>query len=394
MSTEVNLAISDAQQQDPGSALVILYELEYDTGSFLYFYPAGVDSINISPPQEVQFRSTSGAINTYSPFPIEAEGFDVSSDGSYSRPSVRMANIESTIRTEINGNFESLIGKKLIRRTTFQRYLVGYPGDSTPPVELPKLVYIIDRIKSKNVLQVEFELSTPFDLAGVQLPRRVIVGGACPFKYKGARTDTINYHDRVGGCNWAAAGLSSGEPVFLTRNDEYILPPTVTYTAWAGSATGGQHYSTVDITPDGFYKVTSSGVLQAANRTNYWQAIKDNTSTPSDSDTTNWRRVWAYQNYSSSGQYDAYKDQRFSEYVYSGGNLWRVKITQDSDNHATLTEGPNWTAGDICGKTLKSCRLRFYSYPHDTVTGAIRVSPAKGSVSLPFGGFPGALQQR
>jgi len=386
-----NEAIQDAQKQDPGSALVILYELEYNSaGDKLYFSPSGLNDDVVS---EIQFRDSAGVAQTYVPFPISAEGFDISSDGSYSRPSVKIANLENTIRTVINSDFESLIGRRLTRRTTFQRYLVGESGDSNPPVELPKQVYIIDRIKSKNVLQVEFELSTPFDLAGIQLPRRVIVGGACPFKYKAAQT-SIDFHDRVGGCDWEAKFRKTNDSLFMTRNDEYILPPTVTFTAWAGTATAGDYYSTVDITPEGFYKVTSSGVLQAANRTNYWQALTATTSTPSDSDKTNWRRVWGYQTYSSSGQYDAYKDSRFNEYVLESGELWQVKISQDSNNHQAREEGPYWTGGDVCGKTLASCRLRFYAKQQTSPAGGVEVSPNKSQVSLPFGGFPGSLQKR
>jgi len=387
-----NEVIDDAQKQEPGSALVVLYELEYAEGSYLYFYPGGYDDVNVSPEHKVQFRDASGTPQTYEPFPLEVEGFDISSDGSYSRPTVRMANLENTLRTEIGGDFEVLIGKKIVRRTTFQRYLVGEAGDSNPSIELPKQIYIIDRIKSKNVLQVEFELSTPYDLAGIKLPRRIIVGGACPFKYKGAR-DSLNFYDRVGGCDWDATFRRSSENLFMSRNDEYIV--NTTFTVWAGTGTRGEYYSTTETTPEGFYKIDSSGILSAANRVNYWQCLIDTNTSPSDSEKSIWRRVWKYENYSSSNQYDTFKDPRFNEYALNSGVLWQAKKTQDANNHNSLQEGINWTAGDVCGKTLASCRLRFYAIPHETVSGnAVSVFAAKSRTSLPFGGFPGALQRR
>jgi len=390
-----NEAIDDAQKQDPGSALVVLYDLEYAEGSFLYFYPGGYDNASLS--DKVQFRDISGTVRTYEPFPIEVEGFDISSDGSYNRPTVTMANLENTLRTVIDGDFESLIGKKMSRRTTFQRYLVGESGDSgegNAPVELPKQVFIIDRIKSKNVMLVEFELATPYDLAGIQLPRRVIVGGACPFKYKGAQ-DSLDFYDRVGGCDWESKFRQSTENIFMTREDEYIV--NTTFTAWSsGTANRGEYFSTTETTPAGFYKVNSSGVLSASNRVNYWQCLVDNTSTaPSDSERIKWRRVRKYAGtYVTSGQYNAYKDPQFNDYVLHSGVLWKVKLTQDANNHQPIKEGPYWTAGDVCGKSLASCRLRFYAKVHETIPTAVSASANKSQISLPFGGFPGAVQRR
>lgn len=389
-----NQAIDDAQKQDPGSALVVLYDLEYAEGSFLYFYPGGYDDPSTS--SKVQFRDTSGNAQTYEPFPIEVEGFDISSDGSYNRPTVTMANLENTLRTVIDGDFESLIGKKITRRTTFQRYLFGEAGDpgaGIAPVELPKQIFIIDRIKSKNVMLVEFELATPYDLAGIQLPRRVIVGGACPFKYKGAE-DSLNFYNKVGGCDWESKFRQSTENIFMTRNDEYIV--NTTFTAWTGTtANRGDYFSTTETTPAGFYKVTTSGVLSASNRVNYWQCLVDSTTTaPSDSERINWRRVRKYTTYSASVTYDSYKDSRFNDYVLNSGVLWKVKLTQDATEHQPIKEGPYWTAGDVCGKSLASCRLRFYAKVHETISTAVSASVNKSQISLPFGGFPGATQRR
>ena len=50
-------AVEDSQKQDPGSALIVLYELEYETGSTLYFSPSGLKETVVD---EIQFRDSSG----------------------------------------------------------------------------------------------------------------------------------------------------------------------------------------------------------------------------------------------------------------------------------------------------------------------------------------------
>ena len=203
--------ISDVQEQGIDSGVVSLYELDLGT-SIGYFSQGGLKESLTA----VQFRDSTSpyTIRTYQPLPIEVEGFDVSSDGSYSRPTLTVANIENVFSNAAGTDYEALIGKRFTRRTTLRKYLVDGAGDASPPVEFPKTTYIIDRIKGKNAIQVQFELAAPFDLARVRLPRRIIVGGACPWKYTEAgskiydtsgsayiaRTET----QKEGGCNWRA----------------------------------------------------------------------------------------------------------------------------------------------------------------------------------------------
>lgn len=176
--------IDAVQVSDPGSALIVLYEVEYALDQYAYFTPFNDQSL-----QDIQFENKQGTlINTYSAIPIETDGFDVSNSGAYNRPLLTVANIDSLFADNTGGiDFEKLTGKKVIRRITLAKYLVGgssYTAGS--PIEFPSSTYIIDRIKEKNILQVVFELATPFDLPGVMLPKRKIFGGRCPWKYKGA----------------------------------------------------------------------------------------------------------------------------------------------------------------------------------------------------------------
>ena len=163
--------VENVQKQGVESSIITLYDLEYSPGVFAYFTSAIDEDLS-----SIQFRDVGGTIRTYTPIPIELEGFDVQSDGAIARPTMTVANIESTFKDALGGlGFEDLIGKRLTRRTTQEKYLVGNTGDSTPPVEFPSVSYIIDRLASRSVMNVVFELAAPFDLAGIKLPRRVVI---------------------------------------------------------------------------------------------------------------------------------------------------------------------------------------------------------------------------
>ena len=109
--------VQNVQKQGVESSIVVLYDLEYADNTFAYFTAAIDDDLT-----PVQFRDTSGTIKTYTPIPIQLEGFDVSSDGAISRPKMTVANIESTFKDALGGlGFEDLIGRRITRRTTQQK---------------------------------------------------------------------------------------------------------------------------------------------------------------------------------------------------------------------------------------------------------------------------------
>jgi len=385
------------QKQDPGSALIVLYELEYGTSSKAYFF-AGLDE-NIT---AVQFRETGGTVRTYTAIPLEAEGFEINSDGAYSRPEISIGNIGNVLSSAIgNTPLEDLVGKRLTRRTTLQKYLVGESGDATPPVEYPKVTYIIDRLKSRNALSVTYELAAPFDVAGVQLPKRQVIGGACPFRYKRAAT-TVAKEDRVGGCNWEAKfnNLSTGSALFMNRFDEYIVPSNgLTTSSFSSTGIAGNYYTT----SVSLKKINADGTTTNSTGTDYWLCLGNPSSSsqvavisPRDNHSS-WRKVRTFVTYNAAHDYSGYTDSRYNDYILYNNVLWQVKKktqvgTGNGGTHAAIQEGDSWTLGDICGKKILSCRLRFQALEVGT-TG--RPSPATAQhIYLPFGGFPSVQQRR
>ncbi len=382
--------IKDVQKQTISSGYVFLYELEYASGSIARFC-AGVDD-DLT---DVEFRDSSGNVVTYTALPVEMEGFDFASDGSYSRPTITIANIGSVFSDAIGGlDYQDLIGKRVTRRATLEKYLVGGTGDSgagNPPVEFPKATYVIDRIASKTFLSITFELAAPFDLAGVKIPRRVIIGGSCPFKYRGAADDVTPINKR-GGCNWSQNIIaSSTSNVFMNKFDEYIVPISIFsgMSNFSGSSSAGSYYITAEVQE----QLNTTG-KSTVTITAYWQALVATTDSPSDDLPAKWRRVRVFSPYSASTTYYGYTDSRYNNFVLKSGKLWRVgKFTQVGNSHDSVVQGIHWTEGDVCGKGLKSCSLRFHAKAHGSITGGISTS-TNANYPLPFGGFPGVRQKR
>lgn len=129
--------------------------------------------------------------NTYTPFPIEASGYEFVGRGQLPRPKVRVANALGTISALVLA-YQDLIGAKFTRKRTLVKYLdaVNFAGGVNPTADpdsyLTDDIYFIDRKAEENRVYVEFELTAAFDVTGVQLPRRYVVQNVCPWRYRGS----------------------------------------------------------------------------------------------------------------------------------------------------------------------------------------------------------------
>ena len=393
--------IEAAQKQDPGSELITLYELELDNETPIpttaYFYSGGFTDTANETKLRFRDRINNSLIREYEVLPMEAEGFDISSDGSYSRPIVTIANIATVFSTAIGDiDYEDLIGKRLIRRTTLKQFL--YPtSTASPPIEYPTMVYIIDRIKDRNIISVTFELANPYDLAGVSLPKRQIIAGSCPWKYQGASSH-LDEQDKVGVCDWnkySKYDIGAGEfTLYVNKEDEYVVPSTLTFTTFVPGSTSaavGSYYKIAATKT----LISSTGAQSSSSTFDYWQCVTASGTTPTDSN-TNYRRVRLFSTYSASTQYKAYTDTGYNEYVTYGSpaQLWQVKtLTQNASAHnSTPIQNKYWTIGDRCGKSITSCMRRFQGM--NDGNGGAHPSTTLRNRPLPFGAFPASRQFR
>ena len=175
--------ISELQKPSP-SSIIHLFELElveglhYATGNpdnvtTTYCWHSGMTAAGAG---SIQFGS-----KTYTPMPIEAEGFDYKSgkNDQTPRPILRISNLLSTVSTiliEVNqitrGN--DLLNAKVTRIETLAMFLNGESTANTNATSRNQ-VYIIDRKSTENREMVEFELSAIIDQPNFKIPKRQVL---------------------------------------------------------------------------------------------------------------------------------------------------------------------------------------------------------------------------
>ena len=440
--------IAAIQTLTPGSILH-MYEVEKEDGSYVRF--SGYNNANNTPIQMYDYE-TNTQLNTYYTLPITADGFEKNQSGAMARPRLRVSsstdstNAQVSFKQAIGGDYTKLLGKKMVRRTTLAKYIVGgasATGSGVTPVEFNREVWIIDKISSEDSTSIEFELNSPFDIDGVTIPKRTIVGNGCAWEYQGA-SPTRKESQKIGGCSWHShgfyraeitnAGISTGAQftAFVNVDDHYILPNT-SVTSW-DSLSGSSN-----ITTNTLYsynqtatRLDTNGNYTTASVKSYWQArvtgTKTSKGTPAENNSS-FVRACVYDDYNASTTYYAYTDEKFNNYVRkteiinppttvglptnpsngatthnygmtwtyvsantaweaTGYSIWQTKVTNAGN---TPNFGDFWKRGDICGKRLSSCNRRFNATPISTSSATSNPKADNDNTSvLPFGAFPGS----
>lgn len=156
---------ADVQTLQPGD-LVELYEVDSrDIGGEVYrFHSYGVG--------DIVFQG-----NEYGPWPIKAEGFEITGDGKQPMPSLTLGNVDGYI-SSLCIYLGDMVGSKLTRRRTLAKYLDNGP-EADPTEELVPDIYYVERKVSENNEIVRFELASALDFEGQQIPRRQVIANTC-----------------------------------------------------------------------------------------------------------------------------------------------------------------------------------------------------------------------
>ena len=372
--TQVSASIiATTQTQQIESGVVELYQLKSPKTSdpILYFH-AGVNEDYST----VQFRDSESpfTLRDYNALPLYLEKSKLESDGATNRPTLTVANVLSVFSDALGDfKYKDLIGYSVIMRTTLEEHLSSGSATSAP-TEFPQVSYIIDRVAQENNASVTFELTVPFDLENVKIPRRVLLGKYCNWQYKGIE------EGKGGGCTWKCersnraketyarngtnilAGNQYTEFVYLNGKDEFIIPNTLsTYQAAWNAET---EYD--------------KGALVSFDNKN-WMAEKFSEGADPEDESGYWSLIHFYSIWATNVSYS------IGDYVKDGDKAWICTIAHTGHNNKRPSDtSPYWNYGDVCGKTLRSCTRRFNSsikhWPPRSANGG----------SIPFGAFPGS----
>ena len=368
-----NEAIQESQKLGLQN-LVVLFSIKLLSGERLLLTPnSNENSVEILTMGSLEFIS----------LPIEMEEITLTGSGSSDRPRLSIGNIEGAFSRVNFSNpsiYDEVLGSKVTRYVTYKKFIdsfnTDFPNGDLVDLENNLSVarkdrFILDRVASKNILAVTFELAAPYDLHAIKLPSKLIAGGYCPFVYKGAK----NYRDKaartIGGCTWNNVIIDNqtdlnGElsnailPVYMTAADEYIVNfDSVTFE-------NGDFPSTLDeiagikVEKNHYYQTTGNTATQVLNTgellpdqpvKDYWQALEDIDEAFSDnhspSDTSKfWRRVRVFRAYDPTITFKAYRDKTRNEYT-----SFR-KINSKAQKTVTIPTNDRLSLTSVLGNTV------------------------------------------
>ena len=327
--------------------------------------------------------------NTYEPLPIIAAGYERSTTGQIAQPSLTVANVLGTF-TQVISNLDDLVGAKVTRRRTLGKYLDGEP-QADPTQEFPLDIFYIERKTSENALTISWQLASVLDLEGLQLPRRIITQNYCQWKYRSSE------------CGY------TGPPLF-TASDE-VISTTGQSAEGAAVINGYNLVKQREKELEGAIVIYNQALNNREQRCSTFVLLESRFNPGTDFvkggpgfaifGFSVREGVWGgsvvtlgneYRQGPSAGT-NIFRIERWgvdasacsiaeSELATANTNLTTARNNLSAAQTA-LTNATNalpandalWNQ-DICGKRIGSCNLRFEK------------------VSLPFGGFPGAIRGR
>lgn len=156
--------------------------------------------------------------NTYSPTPVEADGFEWTGNGPLPTPTLRIANVNLVIAGLLQ-QYDDLVGATVTRTRTLKRFLDG-EDDADPTAFWPIDVYRIERKSAQNKVFVEWELAAAMDQEGRKVPGRQVTR-LCSHRYRVWDTSTEDFNYDNATCPYNDSGIFDrlGVPVASGADD-------------------------------------------------------------------------------------------------------------------------------------------------------------------------------
>lgn len=224
------LAQTNAQSfiADPG-CLLSLFELDsryVSPNGDRYFWHAGVNGRY----EPIIFNGV-----TYTAFPIELTDWGTDGKGNPVRPKLRASNINGYISQFLRVQ-NDLVGAKLTRTRVFARFIdaanfvesINPFGTPDPSAAYEPDIFYVNRKVVETPEIVEMEMTSPWEIDNVQLPRRPMLATVCTHVYRDGETcgyTGIPVSDRFGKSFTDAAPDGYG----YTLNDRGVWDSGETY---------------------------------------------------------------------------------------------------------------------------------------------------------------------
>lgn len=138
------------------------YNVEHTEAELLGYLERGEDV----PPKPIIWQG-----NEYVAWPYELTGIEWDGTGKSPKPSLEVSNIDGSI-SAICLQLRNLFGAEVIEHITFEQFLPT-GSDPDPTMEFTQKWYIT-RKSGENLGAVSFELSSPADFTGQQIPKRKV----------------------------------------------------------------------------------------------------------------------------------------------------------------------------------------------------------------------------
>ncbi|MEX0445525.1 phage minor tail protein L [Xenorhabdus sp. SGI246] len=168
------------QRLEPGSK-ILLYTVDGSAfgGPELHFHshPVAYTEAELESPDSLTAKSIWWQGVEYKPWPVEIKGLETLSDGRAVSPTLSVANLDSTI-SALCLAYQNMVQARVTIRMTFAHYLDArnFPegNPQADPTQEKIDVFYIDSKTHEDNESIQFALSSPADLQGIQIPARQI----------------------------------------------------------------------------------------------------------------------------------------------------------------------------------------------------------------------------
>ena len=204
MAADRTFVYESDQQNLAGDAIIELFTIKLTTAIDASYLMAGQGvggfseeqraemGIRADTPSEIYFcnwQETDGNFvkfggNNFAPIPYQSSGFAISNEGVLPNPQLTISNV-SLVATSLINLYNDLLGTQVIRTRVLAKHL---DNGSDPDVNSrwPDETWFVQRKVTENKMFVTWELSTPFDLDGVTIPKRRALRNSCSNDYRSA----------------------------------------------------------------------------------------------------------------------------------------------------------------------------------------------------------------